>query len=161
MTVAKLKIIHTYRLKAFADDLAELLNQPQYPHKQAAIESLGKIFSPAGEDNQSLLENGASDLEAIRQLKPFVLSDEVLLRLPQAETVGPVDVTLGDFAIQLILNLQEKPLVDFGMYVAGGKMLFSTEKVFCFKSRDRARASTQQWLTDFNESQKRKPSQSK
>ena len=161
MTVAKLKIIHTYRLKAFADDLAELLNQPQYPHKQAAIESLGKIFSPAGEDNQSLLENGASDLEAIRQLKPFVLSDEVLLRLPQAETVGPVDVTLGDFAIQLILNLQEKPLVDFGMYVAGGKMLFSTENVFCFKSRDRARASTQQWLTDFNESQKRKPSQSK
>ena len=94
MTVAKLEIISTYRLRAFADDLAAALNRPQYPHKQAAIESLAKIFSPADEDDQSSSENGSGVDDAINQLKPFVFSNEVLLRLPQEETVGPVEVTL-------------------------------------------------------------------
>ncbi len=153
MTFAKLKIISAYRLSSFADDLCEAINQPQYPHKQAAIEALGKAFSPAEEDDQSLSADGSSMHNAISQLKPFTLSNEVLTRLPQAKTTGPVDVTLGDFAFQLILNAQGKDPKDFGMSEANGRMrLDNTTSVFCFRNRDAARQSIDQWLAKFDDS---------
>lgn len=152
MTVAKLKIISTYRLRAFVDDLADVLNRPQYPHKQAAIESLGKIFSPADDDDQSTLENGSGVVDAINQLKPFVFSNEVLMRLPQAETIGPVEVTLGDFAFQLMLHLQEKAPKDFGMLEAGGTMLLDNKSVFCYKNREAASESIRKWLANLDKS---------
>lgn len=156
MTVAKLKIISTHRLREFAEDLAEVLNQPQHPHKQAAIESLGKIFSPADEDDQSTLKNGSSVDDAINQLKPFVLSNEVLVRLPQAETTGPLEVTLGDVAFQLILSMQEKSPKDFGMSETGGSMLLDNKSMFCYKNRDAANESIQKWLANFEESRSNK-----
>jgi hypothetical protein len=154
MTLAKLKIISNYHLKAFADDLADVLNQPQYPHKQAAIESLCKIFSSADEDDQATLENDDSGVvDAISQLRPFVLSDEVLVRLPQAETKGPVEVTLGDFAFQLILNMQEKAPNKFGMSEASGRMYMDNKSIFCFKNREAAVESIQEWLAAADDSQ--------
>lgn len=152
MTVAKLKIISTHRLRAFARDIVEVLNQPQYPHKQAAIESLGKIFSPADGDDQSTLESGSGVVDAINQLKPFVASNEVLVRLPQAETTGPAEVTLGDFAFQLILNIEEKDPKDFGMSEANGRMLLENKSIFSYKNRDAARESVQKWLANLDES---------
>ena len=153
MTIAKLKIISTYRLRVFAEDLAEVLHWPQHPHKQAAIESLGKILSPADEDNQTLLENGPGVDDAINQLKPFVLFDEVLVRLPQAETKGPVDVTLGDLAFQLLLHLQEKAPKDFGMSETGGRLLLDNKSIFCFTNREAASESIKKWLANLDESQ--------
>jgi len=134
MTIAKLKIISVYRLRAFAKDISEVLHHPQYPHKQAAIESLSKIFSPAQEDDQPTLENGSGVVDAISQLKPFILSDEVLVRLPQAE-------------------MQEKAPKDFGMSEAGGNMLLENKTIFCFTNREAASESIQKWLADLDESQ--------
>ena len=153
MTLAKLKIISAYRLSVFAEELAELLRQPQYPHKQAAIESLGKILSPADEEDQSTLKNGPGVNDAISQLKPFILLNEVLVRLPQAETKGPVEVTLGDIAFQLILHMQEKAPKDFGMSEAGGKLLLDNKSIFCFTNREAASESIQKWLANLDESQ--------
>ena len=157
MTVTKIKIISNYQLKAFAGDLAKVLNEPQYPHKQAAIEAIGKIFFPANHEDQlegsSSAGNDSGVVDAIRKIKPFVLSEEVLLRLPQAETVGPVDVTLGDLAFQLMLNLQEKDPKDFGMSEASGKMLLANNPVFCYKNRAAASESIKKWLAKHDPSQ--------
>ena len=99
------------------------------------------------------MENGSGVVDAINQLKPFVLSNEVLMRLPQAETIGPVEVTLGDFAFQLMLHLQEKAPKDFGMLEAGGTMLLDNKSVFCYKNREAASESIRKWLANLDKSQ--------
>lgn len=150
MTVAKLKIISAYRLRDFADYLTVLLNQPQYPHKQAAIESLSKLFlsHEEAEPNSAVKSSGVDD--AISHLKPFVFADEVLVRLPQSESTGPLDVTLGDFAFQLILSIQEKAPKDFGMCEGNGKMLLGSNSVFCFEDREKAAESIKRWQAGFH-----------
>jgi len=81
------------------------------------------------------------------------LCNEVLVRLPQSQKSGPVEVTLGDLAFQLILNMQEKYPKDFGMPEASGRLLLDNKSVFCHKKREAAIESIQDWLANSDESQ--------
>ncbi len=152
LTIAKLKIISAYRLRSFADYLSQVIAQPEYPHKQAALEALFRVSSPTAEDEQSLSEGDSGAHDAISHLKPFVLSNEVLVRLPQAETIGAVDVTIGDIAFQLILNLQGKAPKDFGMSEANGRMILDNTSVFCFRTPEARSQPIEQWLNKHDES---------
>ncbi len=149
LTLGRIKIIYEYRLSAFSDRLISALGRPQYPHKSAVLEALSKISLPLVKDDPVEPDDRVGVDDAINQLLPYVFSQEVLIRLPQAEVNGPADITLGDVAFQIILQLEEKQPKDFGMLEAGGKMTLSNSPVFCYKSRAAADRSINVWLAEF------------
>ena len=150
LTLAHMKIINAYRLEGFVDKLIEVVDQPKYPFKSSALETVAGVYGVTGPQQINTDFGNGGALYAINRLKPYVLSNEVLMRLPQANTKGPVDVTLGDITFQLILKLQKKEPKMFGMLTTNGRMELFADPVFCYTDPNQAADSVKRWLEEWS-----------
>ena len=92
---------------------------------------------------EAIAKTGGRD--AVKMLLPFVRGGEVVVAYPEPSGGKSLNITLGDIVFQLILNLENQPLKDFGLLPTAGTMLLSESPVYGFVDRQSADVAIEKW----------------
>ena len=129
LTNNQVETIFQFEIVELNDDLLKELNNERSKVRLQAAEAIART--------------GGSD--AIKMLTPFVRGSEVVVAYPEPEGGKSLNITLGDIAFQLILNLEDQSLKDFGLLPTAGTMLLSESPVYGFVDRESAGEAIAKW----------------